>query len=53
MAVSVTEGFRTLLSSRLIPAGPIPTAFDPEGVYPYQSFCQTAGRPELTKYAPC
>ena len=30
--------------------GPIPTAFDPEGVYPYPSFCETADRPHLRSF---
>ena len=31
----------------LVPAGPIPTAQDPDGIYPYESFCETSQRPVL------
>lgn len=30
-------------------AGPIPTAYDPDGVYPYPSFVETAARPRLQR----
>ena len=33
----------------LVPAGPIPTALTPDGVYPYPSFVETAARPELRR----
>ena len=46
---TVTECLRTLLTHQVVPAGPIPTAFDPEGVYPYQSFSETAGRPVIKR----
>lgn len=39
-----------LLSHPLVPAGPIPTASDPEGVYPYESFAETSRRPVLKKF---
>src|SRR5258706_16009549 len=39
-----------ILSHELVPAGPIPTAFDPNGVYPYQSYVETSNRPVLKKY---
>lgn len=39
-----------LLTHLLTPAGPIPTAFDPNGVYPYVSYCETSNRPVLKKY---
>jgi len=39
-----------LLTHPLVPAGPIPTAQDPEGVYPYESVCETSRRPVLKKY---
>jgi hypothetical protein len=38
------------LYHELVPAGPVPTAFDPNGVYPYVSFSETANRPVLRKY---
>jgi hypothetical protein len=34
----------------LIPAGPVPTAFDPDGVYPYVSYSETSHRPVLKQY---
>ena len=39
-----------LLTHQLVPAGPIPTANDPDGFYPYESFCETSRRPALKKY---
>jgi hypothetical protein len=39
-----------LLTHLLTPAGPIPTAFDPNGVYPYVSFSETSNRPVPRKY---
>ncbi|MCE5229317.1 DUF5107 domain-containing protein [bacterium] len=44
--LNVTEYRRTLLVHTLIPSGPIPTAQDPDGVYPYESFCETSRRPQ-------
>jgi hypothetical protein len=40
-----------LLTHELTPHGPIPTALDPDGVYPYVSYCETAKRTILKKYA--
>ena len=40
----------SLLTHGIVPAGPIPTAQDPEGVYPYESYCETSKRPVLRKY---
>ncbi|HOW24664.1 MAG TPA: DUF5107 domain-containing protein [Bacteroidales bacterium] len=34
-----------LLTHLLTPAGPVPTAYDPNGVYPYVSYCETSNRP--------
>ena len=45
-----TETFEFLLTHSLVPTGPIPTAYDPDGVYPYESFCETSRRPEIRKY---
>ncbi len=39
-----------LLTHQLTPYGPVPTAFDPNGVYPYISYCETSNRPVLKKY---
>jgi hypothetical protein len=38
------------LTHMLTPCGPVPTAFDPNGVYPYVSYCETSNRPVLKKY---
>ncbi len=40
----------TLLNHLLVPAGPIPTTQDPDGVYPYESYCETSHRPELKSF---
>lgn len=32
------------------PKGPIPTVSDEDGIYPYESFCETAARPVLKKF---
>src|SRR5256712_11167746 len=34
----------------LVPDGPVPTAFDPNGVYPYVSYSETSHRPVPKKY---
>src|SRR5215213_6105668 len=39
-----------VLTHLLIPTGPIPTAFDPNGVYPYNSYSETSNRPVPKKY---
>ncbi len=41
---------KLLLAHPLVPCGPIPTAQDPDGVYPYESFAETARRPVLKRY---
>jgi hypothetical protein len=38
------------LTHELTPFGPIPTAFDPNGVYPYVSYCETSNRPVPKRY---
>jgi hypothetical protein len=38
------------LTHLLVPAGPLPTAYDPNGVYPYQSYVETSARPLPVKY---
>src|ERR1041384_845190 len=45
-----TEYDDDLLTHSLVPAGPIPTALDPNGVYPYVSYAETSNRPLLKKY---
>jgi hypothetical protein len=44
------ETTELMLAHRLVPAGPIPTTNDPDGFYPYESFCETSRRPVLEKY---
>lgn len=39
-----------ILTHSLTPAGPVPTAFDPNGVYPYESYAETSNRPSPKKY---
>ena len=46
----VEERKDSLLTHELVAAGPIPTAYDPEGVYPYESYCETGRRPVIRKY---
>ena len=41
------ETSELLLMHQLVPAGPIPTTSDPDGFYPYESFCETSKRPAL------
>jgi hypothetical protein len=45
-----TEYQDYILTHELVPAGPIPTALDPNGVYPYTSYVETSNRPSLKKY---
>lgn len=39
-----------VLTDVLTPAGPVPAALDPNGVYPYVSYVETSNRPVLKKY---
>lgn len=48
--VNVSEWDRLVLTHGLTPAGPIPTAFDSNGVYPYVSYVDTARRPHPVRY---
>jgi hypothetical protein len=48
--VSVKENDEYILTHLLTPAGPVPTAFDPNGVYPYMSYAETSARPVPKKY---
>ena len=48
--VSVKEFEQYLLTHPLTPSGPVPTALDPNGVYPYVSYSETSNRPVLKKY---
>jgi Domain of unknown function (DUF5107) len=48
--LSCTEYDDYKLTFLLTPFGPMPTAFDPNGIYPYTSYCETSNRPVLKKY---
>jgi len=48
--VSCTEYDSYILTHELVPAGPVPTALDPNGVYPYMSYSETSNRPIPKKY---
>lgn len=48
--VACTEFQDYVLTHALIPAGPVPTPFDPNGVYPYVSYAETSHRPLLKQY---
>jgi hypothetical protein len=45
--VICTEYDEYVLTHELTPAGPVPTALDPNGVYPYISYVETSNRPVL------
>ncbi|WML49087.1 DUF5107 domain-containing protein [Neobacillus sp. PS3-34] len=47
--LNLTETEELLLFHPIQSAGPIPTVCDPDGVYPYESFVETAERPSLIK----
>lgn len=49
-SLQCTEYQDYFLTHLLTPAGPVPTAFDPNGVYPYVSYSETSNRPVLKKY---
>ena len=48
--VICTEYDEYVLTHELTPAGPVPTALDPNGVYPYVSYAETSNRPVPKKY---
>ena len=48
--LACTEREDYVLTHELVPAGPVPTAFDPNGVYPYVSYSETSHRPVPKKY---
>ena len=51
--VICTEYDEYVLTHELTPAGPVPTALDPNGVYPYISYAETSNRPAPKKYPFC
>lgn len=48
--LKVSEYETYLLTHLLTPAGPVPTALDANGVYPYVSYAETSNRPVPKKY---
>jgi len=48
--VSCKEFDNYILICDLVPAGPVPTAYDANGVYPYVSYVETSNRPQPKKY---
>src|SRR2546423_2537854 len=48
--VYVSEKDEYILTHELTPMGPVPSAQDPNGVYPYVSYAETSNRPVLKKY---
>src|SRR6478609_3214369 len=48
--VSCKEFDDYVLTCELTPAGPVPTAYDANGVYPYVSYVETSNRPVPKKY---
>jgi hypothetical protein len=48
--IACTKYDNYILTHTLTQAGPIPTAFDTNGVYPYISYSATSNRPVLKKY---
>ena len=47
---SITRYQQYRLTHQLVPCGPVPTALDPNGVYPYVSYCETSDRPILKQH---
>jgi hypothetical protein len=45
-----SEWRETMLYHTIQPCGPIPTIGDEEGIYPYESYCETSKRPHLRKF---
>jgi len=48
--LKLVEFTEVLLTHQLVAAGPLPTTHDPDGFYPYESFCETSRRPILKQY---
>lgn len=49
-AITCVEFDSLVLTHALVPAGPVPSAFDINGVYPYPSYAETARRPVPVAY---
>ena len=50
MYLQASEIHRNILTHQITPMGPLPSVLDPDGVYPYQSYCETSNRPVLKSY---
>lgn len=48
--VRCEEYAEVILTHELVAAGPLPTVMDPDGVYPYLSYCETSHRPVPKAY---
>jgi hypothetical protein len=48
--ISAREYDDDILTHTLTSAGPVPTVYDPNGVYPYVSYAETSNRPFPVKY---
>jgi hypothetical protein len=48
--LTCTQYIDYILTHELTPVGPVPTAFDPNGVYPYVSYAETSNRPITKSY---
>ncbi len=48
--IKVEKIKKNILTHLLTPVGPLPAALDPDGVYPYQSYCETSERPIIKEY---
>lgn len=48
--IDFSESIELILTHAVVSSGPIPTAFDPDGFYPYESYCETNKRPHVKKY---
>lgn len=48
--VRCKEYVEVILTHELVAAGPLPTVMDPDGVYPYLSYCETSHRPAPKAY---
>lgn len=48
--LEIREHLAVWLAHELTPAGPIPTAADPDGCYPYESYVETSTRPVLKQF---
>jgi len=47
---AIHEATEFLLTHPTVSSGPIPTCYDPDGIYPYESFCETSRRSEIRPY---